>query len=64
MFVEGKEAVFWSSKEECLDICNKLLLDETLRNKIKEAGRKRVIKDKYGNFELVSNVLRKMNLVK
>ena len=64
MFVEGKEAVFWSSKEECLDICSKLLLNEPLRNKIKEAGRKRVIKDKYGNFELVSNVLRKMNLVK
>ena len=37
---------------------------EILRNEIKETGRKRVIKDKYGNLELVKNVLKKINLVK
>lgn len=63
MFIEGKEAVFWSSKEECLDICKRLLLNESLRIKIKEGGRKRVIKDKYGNLELVTNVLKRMNLI-
>ena len=64
MFAEGKEAVFWSTKEECLNICKKLLSNEVLRNEIKETGRKRVIKDKYGNLELVKNVLKKINLVK
>ena len=64
MFEENKEAVFWSTKEECLNICNKLLSNVILRNKIREAGRKRVIKDKYGNLELVKSVLKKINLIK
>jgi len=64
MYAEGKEAVFWSTKEECLNICKKLLSNEILRNEIREAGRKRVIRDKYGNLELVKNVLKKINLIK
>lgn len=56
MFKEGKEAFFWSSKEECLKICNKLLLNNKLINKVKIAGRKKVIKNKYGNRDFVKRI--------
>ena len=60
MFKEGKEAFFWSTQEECLKICLKLLSNKELINRVKKAGRKRVIKGKYGNLDFIKNILKKV----
>ena len=61
MFKENEEAVYWSSKEECLNICKKLLKDENLRNKIKFAGFKKVKQGGYSNKDLVNSVINTIN---
>lgn len=60
MFKEGKEAFFWSTKEECLKICLNLLSNNKLINQVKKDGRKRVIKGKYGNLDVIKNILKKI----
>ncbi|MDQ0511440.1 CgeB family protein [Ancylobacter amanitiformis] len=42
MYREGEEAVFWSSADECADICLGLLADPDRIARIAEAGHKRV----------------------
>lgn len=60
MFKDKKEAFFWSTKEECLIICQKLLKNNKLISAVKKAGRKRVIKGKYGNKDFVNEILKKI----
>ncbi len=42
MYVEGAEAVFWSSPQECADRCAALLADEPRRQAIARAGQRRI----------------------
>jgi spore maturation protein CgeB len=42
MYQEGVEAVFWSSAEECIEVCRELLPDETKRRQITAAGMHRI----------------------
>lgn len=42
MFVEGKEALYFSNKEECLSIINNLKIEMSKRNYIAENGYKKV----------------------
>ena len=41
MYVEGKEALFWDSAEECAEVCRSILANEELRQQIAAAGRVR-----------------------
>jgi hypothetical protein len=49
MYRENVEAVFWSSAEECADICFALLKDADRRERIRAAGRRRVLDLGRGN---------------
>ncbi|HEX6224179.1 MAG TPA: glycosyltransferase [Chryseolinea sp.] len=57
LYKEGTEAVFWSDAAECADICNKLLNDSTLREKIKTAGMERIRALKLGNEDVIRQIL-------
>ncbi|WEK05682.1 MAG: glycosyltransferase [Candidatus Devosia phytovorans] len=43
MYVEGEEALFWSSAEECADLCLGLLADPARLARIAAGGRRRVL---------------------
>ena len=45
MYEEGKEAVFWSSAQECADICLSLLADPPRLQQLAAAGRERVLRN-------------------
>lgn len=60
MFKEGVEAVFWSSAEECANICKDLLADNTRRESIRLAGMKRVRELKVGNEDVCRSILDSM----
>uniref|UniRef100_UPI0035B2F198 glycosyltransferase family protein n=1 Tax=Aquabacterium sp. TaxID=1872578 RepID=UPI0035B2F198 len=60
LFREGEEAVFWSSSEECAEQIKRLLNDEALRTRIKEAGQKRVIEAGMGNENLCREVIQRL----
>ncbi|WP_051397711.1 CgeB family protein [Runella limosa] len=57
LYKEGEEAVFWSTAEECIEICHKLLQDADRRDKIRKAGQKKVIELKLGNEDICKEVL-------
>lgn len=57
LYEEGKEAVFWSTTEECIEICKRLLQDSEAREKIRKAGQNKVIQLKLGNEEICKKVL-------
>ena len=55
---EGKEAEFFSSKDELIKKIDYYLKNEKERIKIAEAGRKRCQKSGYSNYTAVQNILR------
>lgn len=57
LYQEWEEAVFWNSAEECTRVCKVLLNDETLRERIREAGMKRVRENKCGNEDICKSIL-------
>jgi spore maturation protein CgeB len=57
MFQEGVEAVFWSSAEECIQVCRELLSDESRRQRIREAGMKRIRALGLGNEIICRKIL-------
>jgi len=56
MYVEGREALFWDSSEECAAVCLAILGDDSGRKRIAEAGHARSIKN--GNHN--ENVMRRI----
>ncbi len=56
LYQEDVEAVFWDEVTECIEKCQKLLQDETMRNEIAEKGRIRCLRN--GIFN--ENNLKKM----
>lgn len=58
LFKEGKEAEFFSSKNELIKKINYYLKNEKERVKIAEAGRKRCQKSGYSNYTAIKNILR------
>lgn len=62
MYQEGKEAVFWSDATECATVCKSLLLNDTLRESIRLAGRQRVQALYVGNEDISREVLNKFNI--
>lgn len=57
LYEEGKEAVFWSSVQECASVCKELLQDDEYRNRIKDAGREKVLSLKLGNEDMCKKIL-------
>jgi hypothetical protein len=57
MYEEGIEAVFWSDVNECAAICHKLLVDDVLRERIRQQGMTRVRADGYGNESVCREIL-------
>ncbi|WP_133272253.1 CgeB family protein [Hymenobacter radiodurans] len=57
MYQEGKEAVFWSDAKECASICQRLLLNDSLRENIRVAGQKRVLALQVGNESICRKIL-------
>jgi spore maturation protein CgeB len=58
LFKEGKEAEFFSSKDELIKKIDYYLKNEKERIKIAEAGRKRCQKSGYSNYTAIRNILR------
>ena len=57
MYEENKEAVFWSTPEECAAKCQWLLRDEPAREKIARAGKERCKRNGFLNERLISEVI-------
>ena len=64
-FEEGKEAEFFSTKEELIDKTQFYLKHDALRRKIAEAGRQRCLKSGYSNHERLKGMLQQLkNILK
>jgi spore maturation protein CgeB len=57
MYVEGKEAVFWSTPEECATACSSLLADEPRRIRIAQRGRQRLHRNGHLNNRVMQQLL-------
>ena len=56
-FEEGREAVFFSGVEECADKCRYYLANESVRNKISQAGQRRAVASGYDNDTQMRRIL-------
>jgi spore maturation protein CgeB len=57
MYVDGEEAVFFSTPDECADACLALLADENKLRSISAAGHARNLRNNWFNERLCANVL-------
>jgi len=57
LFVEGKEAVFWNTAQECAALCRRLIDHPDEREAIRRAGQRKVIDAHLGNEDLCRAVL-------
>lgn len=60
MYQENVEAVFWSSAEECIQVCRELLAEDPRRRQILEAGMKRIRSLAFGNETICRKILCEM----
>lgn len=58
LYEENKEAVFWSSAEECASKCRALLSDDVWRQSVAESGRLRYLKNGWTNENVAAKVLK------
>jgi hypothetical protein len=57
LYVEGREAVFWETASECVQVCKELLSDEARRRAIAEAGQKRAWGAAHRNETVMRSIL-------
>jgi hypothetical protein len=57
MYRENEEAVFWSSPEECIDVCKRLLAHDGERERIRRNGMRRIRELRLGNEDVCQEVL-------
>jgi len=57
MFRDGEEAVFWRDADECAAQCQRLLADDALRERIRQAGMLRVRANRVGNEDVARQIL-------
>lgn len=57
LFEEGKEAMFWSSEVECIEVCKYLLSHSDERERICMAGMKKVRQLGVGNEDICRHIL-------
>lgn len=58
MYQEDRDAVFWSTAEECAEKCRRLLADDEWRLRLAQSGRKRCLANKTTNEHLLANILK------
>jgi spore maturation protein CgeB len=58
LYEEDKEAVFWSSAEECAAKCRALLADEAWRRSVAENGRRRFLENGWTNMKVAEKILK------
>lgn len=58
-FEEGKEAIFFDSNEELLELAKKYLMDDNTRKKIAEAGRERCLTSGYSMRAQLQKMIKK-----
>ena len=57
LYEEDREAVFWSSAEECAAKCRALLADDEWRRSIAEKGHQRYLKNGWTNMKVAEKIL-------
>ena len=57
LYEEGKEAVFWSSVDECAELCRELLADDAKRAEIARFGRERALRNNLFNEPIMASVV-------
>lgn len=57
LFEEGKEAVYWSSSSECIEVCKYLIQNPNRRESIRDAGMRKVRKLGVGNEDVCRQIL-------
>ncbi|WP_340268395.1 CgeB family protein [Sphingobium mellinum] len=57
LYEEGREALFWSDAQECIDHCRQLLADPGRRRRIADAGRARALRNDHFNEPLMRSML-------
>lgn len=62
LYEEGKEAVFWSSPQECAQRCKALLAQPDWAQGIRQAGMQRLLRNRVGNEDICRAVLARLNL--
>jgi spore maturation protein CgeB len=60
MYVDGEEALFWSSAAECAAVCRRVLADEGLRNRIAAAGHARSIANDNHNEHVMRTIIERV----
>ena len=63
-FVEDEEAVFFTGFEECAEKIRRYLPDAAVRERIAAAGRKRAVRDGYGNDAQMAKIVERLRGVK
>jgi hypothetical protein len=63
LYREGEEAVFWSGPEECVQRCRELLGQPERRERIRLAGRARLLRNQCGNEDLVRRAWQHLGLI-
>lgn len=63
MYLEGREAVFWSDAAECARLCLQLLADEPHRAAVAQAGQRRVHANRDFNEPMLETVLSALGVV-
>jgi spore maturation protein CgeB len=58
LYEEDKEAVFWTTAEECAAKCRALLADEAWRRSVAENGRLRYLKNGWTNMKVAEKILK------
>ncbi len=61
LYQDGTEAMFWSSAEECIDVCRQLLGNAQRRESIRLAGMKKVRQLHVGNEDICRTILDSMS---
>lgn len=57
LYCEGEEAVFWSSAEECAQVCHELLGDDAKRQMIASRGHQRCLENQHFSQALVAGLI-------
>ena len=58
LYEEDREAVFWDTPEECAAKCFALLADDSWRQAVAAAGRRRYLKNPWRNMQVIETVLK------
>jgi spore maturation protein CgeB len=58
LYVEGQEAEFWNTPEECAEKCRMLLADDRRREEMAERGRQRCIRNGTLNERILEGMLK------